>query len=396
MKMPFFLRTCSIFIFTLLGLWNSSANSQNGWPLDPIDVAHPLGHTLGQYQNFNGIYMHAGIDILAIPKYHEDRNVNPNAPWVRPPVSGTVVDLSGPDPGSEKNGIAIRDEQGVIHRYWHLEYDSCFDSDNDVRFSNGERIVAGSRIAQVYSYGCGFSHLHYELESNGQYLNPLSYISPLKDVEGPAIENVFFVEDDSLRSPDSIWKQFPQDSSGVCTVVSGKVDIIVKYRDRDNAAPAFAEPATSDRQSLGAYYLRWKACPESDSNCPWKYTYRFDTMDTSWGFFGNNPAVVTTVFYSNRDGDSGEILTSDWDFCGERWFYAIVTNFVGGAPDAAGSWNTTSVCDGTYVVRVEALDFAQNRTTPSYSTRVCVQNGQRCPDGQSPDSPENIRILAPK
>ena len=388
MKKLFFMRRLRVVVlpFPLLGLLATSACAQPvHWPIDSMLAGHPIGNSFGEFEYMGGndFCMHTGIDILGTPKYkpydvgcgcYPD---DPTAPWVRVNVSGKVddMDIDEEYPGYQYNGLTILGDDGVTYRYWHLEHDSFY-STFTVSHNNGDAVTAGDHIAKLVRWGCKFHHLHYELESNGKYLNPFAGMTPHQDKAPPQIDQVLFTEDNS----DAELKENPQ---GTCTVVFGKVDIIVQYRDRDDAGSTLTGVST-----LGVYNLLWRACPDSNPDCPWVNTRAFDGMPTAWGPNGNDRATATTAFHSVN---SPWISNPDPSHCNADWLYAIVTNFVNGIPDQGGAWDTTSVPNGTYTVSVKGIDFAGNEQTSS--KKACVQNAQTPPD--APESPSDLRITNP-
>jgi hypothetical protein len=391
MKRLFFVKRFSVLIIPLLILLVTSASAQHGWPIEPSSsIEHPIGNSFGEYQFFwASYYMHTGIDILGMPKYQSDQiTEDENAPWVLVAVSGTVADVHmEKEEGPYYNYVTIIGQDGVTYGYWHLEYDS-FMPDFALSSNSGKSVNAGDKIAKLVRFDyidCEFHHLHYQLESNNNYLNPLAGITPHQDKTPPEIAGIFFAEDNSNTGDYFTWKELPEDPQRACTVVSGKVDIIVQYRDRDAAGST-----DIGTETLGVFNLLWRACPDSNPNCPWQNTRAFDNMPMTWGSDGLDRAEeASTSFYSTNSP-----WKSDSTFCKATYLYAIVTNFIGDTPDRRGTWDTTTVCNGTYTVSVKAIDFAGNET--SYQKKACVQNGPNMPDcPNSPGSSKNLRILDP-
>jgi hypothetical protein len=378
-----------ILVLLLLATLTAHTYAQHGWPIDPMNIEHPIGNSFGELDQFYGYCLHTGVDILGTPRYTTDDNndEDPTAPWVRVTVSGIVDEVFFDSADiSEYHGLTTKDQMGRIYRYWHLDYGS-FHSNFTVADNNQKQVTAGDQIAKLVRFDvnddCEFHHLHYELQEGNNYLNPLAGLTPHRDTTLPEIGGIFVAEDNSIS-----WIQFQEDPQRACTIVHGKADIIFKYRDRDNTGSTLRGTAT-----LGVYNLRWRACPDSKPDCPWLNTRAFDNMDISWGPGGNKAVLKATSLYSIR-----QPFLSDLDpfHCNpDTWLYAIVTNFSQGEPDPVGNWDTTTVCDGNYTVSVKAIDFAGNETTP-YSIKVCVQNGPRGPNCQdSPDSPKHLRTVDP-
>jgi hypothetical protein len=335
-----------------LVLLAAPACAQHGWPVDPTNSGHPIGNSFGESQIFGGLYQHTGIDILERPRLNPDGTVDPAAPWVRTPVGGTVTYLSDAA-ATLYNGAILQGIDGVTYRFWHLEHGS-YDPSFVTNFNNGIPISANDRIAQLVRWVCDYHHLHYDLKRGVEYLSPLADITPHIDTEPSQVAGIFFVRDNS-----DPWVEFRAPEPGGCIMVSGGVDILAQVRDRDNAGSSL-----TGAQTLWVRTIRWRACPESSPDCPWQETYVFDAMPTAWGEAGN---ASSSAYFSTRTP-----WNSDSNYCAATWLYAVVTNFVGGVPDAAGSWDTTLIPDGPYAVVAEATDFAGNVRVAT--ARACVQN----------------------
>jgi len=368
--------TIVFMLFVLSPFVSVPVYSQHGWPIDPMNEGHPIGNSFGEFQDFgtcldkNGylmphcIYHHSGIDILGSPMHEADGGENMSAPWVRVTVGGVVEEFVN-IPGCDCNFSSIRDASGVIYRYGHLEYDS-YDPAYVINKNQGIVVYEGSPIAKLVRWNeCDYHHLHYEMEKDSNFLNPLKGITPHQDLDPPEIAAIFFAQNNS-----NPWVPFQDMGSSGCTVVNGEVDIIAQIRDRDRAGST--HPGT---ETVWVYNVRWRACPESNPNCPWNDTYPMDNIPESWKE-GNNE--YTSAYFSVNDP-----WVSDSDYCQKTWLYAVVTNFKGGVPDQAGCWDTKNFPDGRYLVSVEARDFTNN---PSVLTvTVCVDNSRL-------NAPKGLRI----
>jgi hypothetical protein len=343
-------------LFLLIAV--TPALAQHGWPMDPMNSEHPIGNSFGEFQDFGGVYQHEGIDILGTPKFRSDGTEDASVPWVRVTVTGTVSYLSD-NASTTQNGTTIQGADGVTYRYWHLEHNS-YHVDYVNHYNNGTAVAATDRIAKLYHWSCNFHHLHYDLTSGSNRLNPLADITPNPDPDLPQVEAIGFAQNNS-----NPWVQFNPVSAGGCTVVSSATDIIAQIRDRDDAGSTLNGAATQ-----WVHNVRWRACPDSAPACGWQTTHAFDNMPTAWGVSGN---ASSSAYFSNR---------TPWDsssnYCAATWLYGVVTNFSGGTPNVAGAWDTSAatVPDGSYSISVEATDFAGNVRV--LNTRACVQNGPGC------------------
>jgi hypothetical protein len=267
------------------------------------------------------IFQHSGIDILGAPMYQSNGTENPSAPWVRVTVGGVVEDLID-IPNTNQNFATIRDANGVVYRYEHLEHNSYAQTFRDSH-DNQTIAVEGSPIAKLYRWNdCDYHHLHYETEGNAKFLNPLASIVPHQDGEIPQIVSISFAVNNSGSNSNS-WVPLNTIDPQGCTVVSGGVDIIADIRDRDRAGSN--HPGT---ETLWVYKIRWRACPESNPDCPWNNTYSFNDMPVSWND-GNNE--WTSAYFSVNSP-----WISDSDYCQKRALWCR-DQFRRGIPDKAGS-----------------------------------------------------------
>lgn len=82
-------------------------------------------------------------------------------------TDGVVVD-SGPAQGYG-NWIRIKADDGTMTTYGHME---------TLDVNEGDRVVAGQKIAGMGSLGFSTgSHLHFEVEVNGEKINPLAWFA---------------------------------------------------------------------------------------------------------------------------------------------------------------------------------------------------------------------------
>lgn len=341
---------------TIMLLAPASVLGQHGWPVDPANSDHPLGNTTGEY--YYGL-LHAGIDLMELPMYDSSDNVDPAAPWVIVTVAGDVTRL---DNLTGRYNFTIVDPTDAAHpaEYWygHLQKDS-YSPDYVNAFDLGTTVSSGDSIAKIVRWNqCDFHHVHYELQDGNTYINPLAEITPNPDEDPPEVEEIFFAKDNS-----DPWDQLNPVAAGSCAVVTSPADILVQFRDRDEAGASLG-----DIGEIGVYNMRWRACPDTNANCAWQNTRPFDTMPMAW--YSATSAAVAAMFSKRTP------WISNTSYCDAGWDYAIVTNYVGGMPDVAGKWDTTAITDGSYSVSAEVTDFAGNVTI--INRRACVQNTSTC------------------
>lgn len=100
--------------------------------------------------------MHSGIDIA-----------NANGTPIVAAQDGTVIN-AGPAQGFG-NWVRVKADDGTITTYGHME---------TVDVQAGQRVVAGQKIAGMGSLGFSTgTHLHFEVEVNGQKIDPLPWLA---------------------------------------------------------------------------------------------------------------------------------------------------------------------------------------------------------------------------
>jgi len=353
----------SLAVMFLLSLSLAPAYGEHGWPLSPTTSEHPIGNTMGEFQQYSGgnEYFHDGIDILGTPEENADGTSNSAAPWVRATVAGIVSLLNDNGNGSFRyNGVEITGVDGVTYTYWHLRGGTpgSYDVDFVNHFNNGTYVSANDKIAKLVRWieNYDFHHLHYRLQRGADYINPLANITPNPDPDPPEILQIGITQNNS-----DPWVTFNPIAAGACTVVNGNADIVAQIHDRDDNASTFGAAQLTN----WVYNIRWRACPDINTNCAWQLTRAFDTLPSAWA------GAEARAAFSNRAP-----WNSDSSYWTNTQLYGIVTNYVAGVPNAAGNWNTAALADGSYSVSVEATDFAGNVSVRN--VRACVQNGPNC------------------
>jgi len=350
-------------LFLILVSQAPALPATHGWPIEPTNNDHPIGNSLGEFQDFSGVYQHSGIDILGTPKFMSDGKEDTSAPWAVITVSGTISSLIDKAADKTQNGTTIQGTDGAVYRYWHFE-EASYHKDFVLHYSNNTVVAAGDKVAKLTRFPNDFHHLHYDLAKSGKYLDPLADITPNPDPDPPEVTAIGLA-----KSGSDPWVEFKPVGASSCPVVSGKVDVVAQVRDRDGAGSTIAGAAT-----LWVRKVRWRACPESNPNCAWETHCEYDQMPMAWETAGN---AFSAELFSNRTP-----WDSDSDYSKATWLYGVVSKYVpaisiGGTPPLPeGEWDTTALSDGSYSVSVEATDFASNTTV--YNVRACVQNKLTC------------------
>jgi murein DD-endopeptidase MepM/ murein hydrolase activator NlpD len=124
-------------------------------------VAPVIGYVTSPY----GMRIHP---ILNAPIFHTGLDIGGNAGASVKAASDGVVTFAGEN-GSYGNFIVIKHASGYESAYGHL---------SKIYIKNGKRVAKGEAIGEVGSTGLSTGpHLHFEIKSKGQFINPLRFIS---------------------------------------------------------------------------------------------------------------------------------------------------------------------------------------------------------------------------
>ena len=350
----------------------------HGWPVQPVNKDHPLGATLGEFQEEDDkVYQHTGIDILTTPcdnpcDANDPTCVNPcdkpcgNATDDAPSPCAFVT-VGGKASNCSDNSTGLYNYANIdatdptsreprVYRYYHLEYKTFLADFKHACINNNViKVLKGAPIGRVTRWTCDYNHLHYDVANptTDEYLDPLQGLAPgmNPDVIRPTILALGLANADVPR-----WSEFT--SNGSCIVVKGNVDIIADVVDRDDALSPL--PGVTN---IGVYNLRWRACAEGipEVLCPWTTATRFNKMPTEWGDV--RPSPNTQKQFSTTTP-----WISTFNQCAPR--DQVNKTFM--VATSSASWHTASRPDGTYTVSVEAKDRAGN--VGKLAVQACVEN----------------------
>lgn len=310
------------------------------WPYSPGTASYALGNNFGPYQHYVGYapYYHDGIDILA---------GKPNRP-VYAIASGTVMRVETEDEFYSGIVIGTPGEGSPGYEYWHLRSDS-------ITFALGQSVTAGERIGEVVDWKVpdNFDHIHLSkvvgvgrgrlwtgTEIAG---DPLADLHPVPDTTAPTIEQL-----DGKRP-----FRFSDDGTGrylAPTALKNSVDIIVRIGDRIDGSP----------WKLAPHRVDWKVEP-AQTGAPIIAPLLLD------GRLGAGDDVVATLYRNdNTVRSAGDYTTREFSFV---LTHAHVNRPVVTA-HRTGAWNTRTVANGLYTVRVVATDRAGNEAVATQSVTV--------------------------
>ncbi len=127
---------------------SSGGSGQYFWPVAGGYISSPFGDGRG----------HKGIDIAA-----------PYGTPIYAAASGTVTDVGSGWNGGYGNAVMISQDDGNVTMYAHQ---------SSVAVKYGDYVVKGQLIGYIGSTGDSYgNHLHFEVRSNGRFMNPADYVS---------------------------------------------------------------------------------------------------------------------------------------------------------------------------------------------------------------------------
>ncbi len=119
---------------------------------------------------------HGGVDIK--------RNDREADPIVRAAGGGTVVDVSANNGKKSGDYITIQTDDGYTEKYYHT---------NGVVYGleRGDKITEGQTIGEYNKSGdASGPHLHFEVEHDGQKIDPMEYLKQLELKHGNSGQNI--------------------------------------------------------------------------------------------------------------------------------------------------------------------------------------------------------------
>ncbi|MCX7995576.1 MAG: T9SS type A sorting domain-containing protein [candidate division WOR-3 bacterium] len=315
--------------------------SQRPWPHPPQNQIHPIGNSWGLYQDYGtGPYVHNGIDIMT------------QALWPTTAIKYGFVKAIW-NSGTLYRGISVGDSASAAlcmgYMYYHMD---------QIQVQVGDTVYVGDTIARVVTWTvANFHHNHFSKNRNsgiqwssygGFIKNPLTELTPDYDSTFPVFSNAvsgyrFAVcrnNTSTYLNPDSIY---------------GTVDFICRVEDKINHRLWWCGPyklVYSIRDTLFNYVV------------PPTISFQFsESLD-----FYSSPQV-RTIYKDDATCNSN----CNYDSLNRR-LYFIFTNTDGDtiieATDSLQGWNTLSVPDGYYWVKVIASDEYGNSRADSMRVRV--------------------------
>ena len=173
-----------------------------GGPFIPLDKAAresgPLQESLNQLNaNVDRLQDLQGL-IVRLPLDAPVRNFELNSGFGvrKDPFTGAVSQHLGLDLGAEyKSSIISPGEGKVVHAGWDGSYGRLVEIDHGmglltryghmarINVNEGDKVARGTILGQVGCSGrCSGPHVHYEVISNGQHVNPIKFLKAGSDV----------------------------------------------------------------------------------------------------------------------------------------------------------------------------------------------------------------------
>jgi hypothetical protein len=311
------------------------------WPMKPFTQSHPLGNSYGEYQRYGGApYYHPGIDVMGDAA---DSVFAVKAGYVKA-VLTISADLHW--------RVAVGDSAAPVrcdgYLYAHLELET-------IQVAPGDTVVEGQYLGRLVPWPVAdFHHLHFvKIRQDGfpwtpdwQFIhNPLDYLVGIDDLVPPE-----FV----LLDNGSYFAFYPNEGTTYYEpwdTLSGAVDMLVSVRDKVEHPFWYVTP----------YQVNYRFRNDSISY-PAIVSVQF--RDTLW--YSRN---VTVIYRDDATYDT----KGDYS---NREFYIICTNsdrdeYIE-TGDADSAWFTGDYPNGTYWLRVSAIDRYGNRADESL--QVVLQN----------------------
>ncbi|MDM7914289.1 MAG: FlgD immunoglobulin-like domain containing protein [Candidatus Eisenbacteria bacterium] len=312
------------------------------WPLAP-DAQHAVGNTYGEYQNYGGApYPHPGIDVFGSP--------GQAVYAVRRGVVKAVLTTGG----DWYWRIAIADTALTStvpgYLYAHIER-------NSIAVTVGQQVELGQYLGNLAEWpNYEFTHCHFtRIEDSGatwdgnwlSVHNPHMDITQQSETEPPVFE--------PARGNDLLAFCANQTSSYQSpTSLHGAVDIIAHVGDRIETHYV----CSVQELWYTIYPLGMPEYPVVDN----KLAQRFDMTCDTYGS-GQLDAMLIGLIYKD---DSVCNTQGDYDY---REFFHVLTNSDGDGiyeqSDGNESWDTTTLPDRQWVIRVTAIDARGNTAVDS-------------------------------
>lgn len=322
------------------------------WPIAPQDNPHEVVATLGEVRgSFDSTdsrhHLHSGLDVFGpygetVRAIRDEKVTSPLPNWgldsLNEGMRVGLVSYIHMHVGRDKDGKMFDDKRFVAQQ----EFDVTKIVLLRVRVKRGTRFRVGDALGTVNR----MYHVHMNVGPPGAEINPLS-LSPVGFVDNiaPTIE--------AVQLFDASGAQLKPEKSDRVTV-SGSVRIVVDAYDRTNMNP--------DRRRLGLYKLGYQLLNADGSPAPGFAEPRITIL------FNRLPPDddATKVAYADESGITvyGSAKT--------RFLYEV-TNTVRDGRAERGTWDTSQLPKGDYVLRIIAADYSGNEANEGRDIKITVR-----------------------
>jgi sugar lactone lactonase YvrE len=321
------------------------------WPVAPMEGTHEVAGTLGEARGTEGAErFHAGIDVrkeegTPVLAVRDGIVSSPIASgdfgalgeWMRiGPVAYVHIRAGRERPGRDGDARVLDDDRFVP------TYDE-FGALVRMRVKRGARFASGEAIGTINA----FNHVHLNVGWTGEEYNPLAFrLLQFTDTIPPTIAR------GGVRLLDELGQRVSRRVRGR-VVVSGRIRIVVDAWDRANG--------NRPERRLGLYELGYQVLNRNGTPTPGfeavLETLRFDRMSA-------DPNAARLVyapgsgipFYRGRR---------------TRFLYLVTNTFQHGVA-SPGSWDTSTLPPGDYVVRAWARDASGNEAIANRDLPVTI------------------------
>jgi DNA-binding beta-propeller fold protein YncE len=319
------------------------------WPVDPQQSPHEVVATLGEVRgSFDSTdsrhHLHSGLDVFG--PYNE--------------IVRVVRDekVTGPLPNWGLDSLNEGFRVGIVsYIHMHVGRDKDGKMFDDARFipvTDAEQKLTRIRIKRGTRFKVGDAlgtvnrmyHVHMNIGPPNAEINPLS-LSPIGfvDDKAPTIESVALFDNTGTQIKE---KQSDR------LIISGHIRIVVDAYDRTNLNP--------ERRRLGLYKLGYQllnadGSPAQGFNEP-RITILFNRLPPD--------DEATKVAYAEESGITvyGSAKT--------RFLYEV-TNSVRDGRAERGSWDTSPLPKGDYILRIIAADFSGNEVQEGRDLKITIR-----------------------
>ena len=302
------------------------------WPYNPPNATREIAGTLGEIRGeipeaTGAARFHNGLDIAGT--YGEKARFIRDEKVLQPQAAGNFGDL--------RESLRMP-TIGYIHV--RLGRDSSNRPFGDTRFQflagpigamTGVRIPRGTTFKAGDAIGTlnAMNHVHVIAGRSGVEMNALdALVFPnLTDSRPPTIEEVSFF--------DESWREIATAKTKSRIMLAGKTRIVVRAFDQTDG--------NAERRRLGVYQVGYQVIKSDNSPvADTKWTIRFDRM--------LSPEAVKLVYAAgSKSGATGETI-----------FNYIATNYIHGDDFREDFFDTASLENGIYTLRVFVADHSGN------------------------------------